>query len=180
MVSTVSWNAEDSSTDGVGGLLGRPAVDDVGVKGDGEPDLVNSSCDSEEMDEIMLPLISLSLDPLGPVDGSRSLAPKKPDPTRLGKKGVWVPEVGRAEAGWRASLDACSRRFVVPRALVCDDRAEHTIATLLLGRYDLEQTAKVSSELRRGRYMPLKVLWTHATILVILSSDFPTLVPPYF
>ena len=81
-----------------------------------------------------------------PWDGSLSRSPflnslsryvrasaKNPDPTRLGKNGVCVPDVGRAEGGCRASREAWRRRLVVPRALVCDDLAEQTRATREFG-----------------------------------------------
>jgi hypothetical protein len=64
--------------------------------------------------------------------------PKNSDPTRLGKNGVADPDNELELERSSASLEACKRRFVVPRALVCDERAEQTNATLEFGIYDLE------------------------------------------
>ena len=141
---------------GLGGDLLRPAD---GVKGDGEPDRM-SSCDRDE--------IELTI-------GSRpsrlpSRGPKKPEPTRLGKNGVCVPDaLGRAEGGCSASREACRRRFVVPRAFVWLERAEQTSATLELGMYDLALATPHLGE-----------AVTYSTMRVMLSRDLPTLVPPYF
>lgn len=71
---------------------------------------------------------------------SLSLEPKNPLPTLFGKKGVCVPEAGRAEGGWRASREAWRRRLVVPSAFVCDDLAEQTSATRDSGMYDLDMS----------------------------------------
>lgn len=47
-------------------------------------------------------------------------------------RGVPLPEVAtNFFCGWRASEAAWSRRFVVPKAFVEPERAEHTTATLL-------------------------------------------------
>jgi hypothetical protein len=53
----------------------------------------------------------------------------------LGKYGVAEPEARLV--GAKASLEACSSRFVVPRAFVWDERAEQTSATFEFGIYDL-------------------------------------------
>jgi len=120
--------------------------------------------------------------------------PKKPDPTRLGKNGVWVPEdVGRAEGVWSASREAWRRRFVVPKAFVWEERAEQTRATRDAGIYDLilvtsqwnyEEAVGVVG---RPATAPVCIAveskgkkHTHSTIRVILSNDLPTDVPPYF
>jgi hypothetical protein len=107
--------------------------------------------------------------------------PKKPEPTRLGYRGVWAPEVSPLQpavdfspfTGRRASLEACSSRFVVPRAFVVPDLAEQTIATLCLVRYDLHRgqndgRSSMTSEM------------THSAMETMLSNDFPTEVPPNF
>ena len=94
MISTVSWNAEASETpEGTAGVVGLDVGDPFlvtpeRVKGDGEPER-SSSCDKDEME-----LRTESR----PAPDSLSL-PKKPEPTRLGKKGVCAPLLGRAEVG---------------------------------------------------------------------------------
>ena len=65
---------------------------------------------------------------------------------------------------------------MVPRAFVWVDRAEQTIATRELGRYDLIREGQTVSR-NDGRK---KTLSTHSTMWLMLSNDLPTLVPPYF
>ena len=129
IVSTVVWKRGSKLSSlavGVSGPLseGERVRPERGWKGDGDAHRLESSLASLRLDrdEIML-------------------WEKYPDPTRFGYSGVWAPDADvefcLALAGASASRDACSRRFVVPSALVCVLRALHTIATLLFGRYDL-------------------------------------------
>ena len=147
------------------GLL-RP----VGVKGEGEAVLPPGPAAGEAMSrslsdaiddmsdallladavgvELSRPRPALSRDVNDPEPSADP--PKKPDPTRLGKKGVcapldrpFPPEEPFAPGVWgtpaapaggcNASREACKRRLVVPRALVWDERAEQTRATRELG-----------------------------------------------
>lgn len=66
------------------------------------------------------------------LDGSDGCVVSKPAPNRLLVTGVVVPEGTEdlRRRGWRVCEADLRRRFVVPRAFVDPDRAEHTIATL--------------------------------------------------
>lgn len=66
-----------------------------------------------------------------------------------------MPAADGVGAGRRASCDAFNSRLVVPSALVVPDRAEHTMATRCVGKYD-------------------------SAMDPMLPRNLPTEVPPYF